>query len=221
MEHSSYWATGLSTVLTEQLDGSQFLLSNWMEHSSYWATGWSTVLTEQLDGAQFLLSNWMDHSSYWATGWSIVLTEKLTVPQLLKKFPLSYSNQMFITVFIATEHFSTSWTRWIQLHFVLVHFLRLALWRYISVRLLIILTDLCGIRHCLRQFQTFLLADCFWPPKITTDPHILMEIKLPDFGYPKFELFITVLMLGTYIHIYVHTYVHTYIHTYIHTNTFQ
>jgi len=50
---------------------------------------------------------------YLLTPWSRVL-EKLTTFQLVKKFPVFYGTQMFITAFISCGHLSLSWSSSIQ-----------------------------------------------------------------------------------------------------------
>jgi len=40
--------------------------------------------------------------------------ETITVSRLVKKFRSFYGNQMFITVYTRTRHWSLSWARWIQ-----------------------------------------------------------------------------------------------------------
>jgi len=49
-----------------------------------------------------------------STPWGRVILEKLMVTQLVKKFPASYENRRFITVFTRGRHWSLSWARCIQ-----------------------------------------------------------------------------------------------------------
>ena len=51
--------------------------------------------------------------TYLFTPWSIVL-EKLTVSDLVKKFPVFYGTQRFITAFTSAHHLSLSWASSIQ-----------------------------------------------------------------------------------------------------------
>jgi hypothetical protein len=51
---------------------------------------------------------------YTVTLWSSVLLEKLIVTQLVKKFPVFYETQKFITVFSRARHWSLSRTKFTQ-----------------------------------------------------------------------------------------------------------
>ena len=54
-----------------------------------------------------------------------------------------------------------------------------------------------------RLSHTFLLANPFWFPKITTDPHILAHLntECSDDGYPKSKVCISELTSGGHEHI--------------------
>jgi hypothetical protein len=92
------------------------------------------------------LSNSMEHSSHWEAYSSSPPEE---IPFIFQHPKVHYHVH-------SIRHFTTSWARLIQLEFFYVISLRLALWRYISVRLLIILRDLCCFHHCICQYGLLL-----------------------------------------------------------------
>jgi len=53
--------------------------------------------------------------SFQQTPLNRVPPENLTITQPVKKFPISYANWRFITIFATACHWSLSWPRWIQI----------------------------------------------------------------------------------------------------------
>ena len=102
------------------------------------------------------------------TPWNRVLLEELTVSQLLKKFPASYGNRIFITAFTSNRHPSLSWARSIQ--FMPIHFMNPILISSSLLRL--------GLPSCLfpSGFQTQTPYAPLLSPIFTTLPTHLIRL---------------------------------------------